>query len=82
MGIRCGIFRELKDLNYLLAGEVEAWETWIYLCGVSVCGVYVMHEDIATSAKINQENIILNAAALASQLLASLTNNPGKLRFS
>lgn len=69
-------------MNYLLAGEVEAWETWIYLHGVSVCGVYVTHEDTATSAKINQENIILNAVALASQLLASLTNNPGKLRFS
>lgn len=52
MGLGCRICREL---NYALAGEEGAHETWIYIHGVSACGVCVKPKDMTTSAKINQK---------------------------
>lgn len=70
-------------LNYMLAGKGGACETRIHLHGgLCVASLESVSKDTATSAKTDQESIILSAATLSSLILVSLTNSPGKLRFS
>lgn len=62
----------------MLAGEVKPSKNE-YISMVSLC---VEHLKTQLLCKNYQENVTLSAATVTSLLLVSLTNNPGKLRFS